>query len=222
MGILIPEITLYNLLEGTFEAIRVDFDKHIDEKDTLLYAYFGGLPVYKNKYDWFVQAKDLFLREEDHPRKIETAMFFDSERARMPTVHITLPGEQSSSDGIGVDAGYQPAVIDDKDLTFQHTHTRGFEAQYQILITSDNTLEVQLLYNFIRGMLISIFDKVDLAGLMNPKLSGQDLRLDSEIVPEHVFVRGLGIHTQYEITVPEYFDQKMILKILEGGKPVSS
>lgn len=219
MAILIPEIVLYNLLEAIFEAIRVDFHNHTDERDTLLYSYFGDIKAHKNKYKWFDQAKDLFLREEDHPRKIEVEMFFNSERARIPTVHITLPGEQATGDGIGVDEGYQEAEFYDKDLTFRHVRTRMFDAQYQILITSDNTLEVQMLYNFVRGMLISIFDKVELAGLRNPKLSGQDLRLDSSLIPEHIFVRALGIHCQYEVDVPEYFTSEMIANILASGKP---
>jgi hypothetical protein len=143
-------------------------------------------------------------------------MFFNSERARLPTVHLTLPSEQSSADGIGTDAGYMSEVFDDTDNTFQRTLTRMFESQYQILITSDNTLEVQLIYNFLRAMIIGIFDQIELAGLRNPKLSGQDLRLESHLVPEHIFVRGLGIHTQYEISVPQFFSRESICKIALG------
>lgn len=216
MAIQIPEILLFNIIQSCFDAIKDDWNRHLDEKDTLLYAYFGNLPVHGKKWNWFEQAKDLFLREEDHPRKIEVEMFFNSERARAPTVHLTLPSEQSSGDGIGVDIGYQEDRWDDSNLTYQQTSTRMFESQYHILISSDNTLEVQLIYNFLRGMIISIFTQVELAGLRNPKLSGQDLRLESHLVPEHIFVRGLGIRTEYEVSVPEYFSKDMVKNIILG------
>ena len=217
MGVLIPEMVLFGLIERSLEAVRVDFHQHPNEKNTLLYAYFGELPIVKGKWDWFQQAKDLFLREEDHPRRIGTELFFNSERVSMPTVHITLPSEMGGNgDGLGIDEGYAENIFNPQDDTIRVQYTRMFETQYQLLITSDNTLEVQLLYTLLRGMFIGLFAQFEFAGLRNPKLSGQDLRLDSSIVPEHIYTRALGIRAQYEVSVPNFFDQEVFRSIAIG------
>lgn len=208
-NVIIPEVTVFNILESCFDVVRLDYHQHVDERNTLLYSFFGSLPKFRGKLDWFTQAKDLFLRDEKHPRKIETEMFFNSERVRVPTVHITLPSERAAEDGIGFDQGYQPPVYDELNFTYKHTVTRMFEAQYQLLITSDNTLEVQMIYALLRNMLMSIFEHVELEGLRNPKLGGMDLQIDSTLVPEHVYTRALTISTSYEITVPVALAQKI-------------
>ena len=217
MSILIPEQALHRLIEACLVAVKVDYDENTaNEQNSMLYKFFGGIPQVKNKFDWFVQAKDLFLRGDRHPRAIDVNMFFNSKRASIPTIHITLPSEMSKDNGLGVDAGYQDPLYSDDDTSYQEVHTRMFDAQYQILITSDNTLEVQLIYNFMRAMFISTLDKIDLAGLRNPTLSGQDLRIDSTLIPENIFVRGLGINVNYEIDVPEFVG-KQVIKQLEIG-----
>ena len=221
MALYIPEIKIYEIVAGCFQAVKEDFHQQTNEKDTILWQYFGDLPVFEGKFDWWNNAKDLFLREYDHPRRIETEMYFNGERAKMPTVHITLPQESSQGNGIGVDTGYQPEVWNDATLEYNFTNTRMFDTQYHAIITSDNTLEVQLIYHFLRAMLITLFKEVDLSGIRNPKLSGQDLQINTELVPEHIFMRGLGINFQYEVTVPQLKNHKLITSIIVGpGTPV--
>lgn len=221
MALYIPEIKIFQVISGCFDAVKADFHAHSNEKDTILYQYFGELPVFEGKFNWWENAKDLFLREYDHPRRIETEMYFNGERAKMPTVHITLPQETAGPDGIGVDTGYQPEIWDDSSLEYAYTNTRMFDTQYHAIITSDNTLEVQLIYHLVRGMLITLLKDIDLSGMRNPKLSGQDLQINTDLVPEHIFMRGIGINFQYEVTVPQLKDHKLITGIILGsGKPV--
>ena len=221
MAVYVPEIEIFKVIHGIFEAVRGDYHAHSNEKETILYKYFGDLPVFEGKFNWWENAKDLFLREYDHPRKIETEMYFNSERMGVPTVHVTLPQETANFDGIGVDTGYQEEVWNDTSLEYQFTNTRMFDTQYHAIITSDNTLEVQLIYHLLRGMLISIMKEIDMMGMRNPKLSGQDLQINTELVPESIFMRGIGINFQYEVTVPQLTDHKLITGIILGpGKPI--
>jgi len=205
--IIIPEILVAEVVETVLKVIEVDFSKHVEEKDTLLY-YILGSNEYK-KYNFFEQAKDIFLREYDHPRKIAVRMLFDAQRASLPTIHITMPQESNDSDGIGVDEGYSENTFNTDGTTFHKTYTRAFGVQYNIIITSDNSLEVLLIYHLLKAMLISIFDHMELSGIRNPKLSGQDLQMNSDIVPVNVFVRGVGINFMYEEDIPAIQEENL-------------
>jgi hypothetical protein len=205
---MIPEIIIANLVETVLKVIETDFNDHVEEKDTLLY-YILGDNQYK-KFYFFEQAKDIFLREYNHPRKIEVRMLFDAQRASLPTIHITMPQENNDSDGIGVDEGYEDNILNTDKTTFHKTYTRAFGVQYNIIITSDNSLEVLLIYHLLKAMLISIFDHMELSGIRNPKLSGQDLQMNSDIVPVNVFVRGVGINFMYEESIPAFQEEQII------------
>jgi len=218
MAIVVPEIILKTLLDGVLSEIREDFADENDEKKSVLYKLFGGVKI--GKWDYFEQARDLFLREKDHPRRLDTRLFFDATRTSIPTMHITMPAENASGDGFGIDEGYQEGTFDPVKQEYTPTFTRMFNTRYHIIITSDNTLEVLLIYHCVRALLISIFESIELSGLRNPKLSGQDIKINSELVPPHIFMRGIGLDVSYEVDVPRFYDEKVISKIIIGtGTP---
>lgn len=196
--ILIPEIKILEIIETAIKTVQIDFQENTDEKQSMLYFILGENT--QGKYNFFEQAKDIFFRDNGHPRQIETRMMFDAQRAHLPTIHITMPSENAANDGIGVDEGYQESEINNGKIT--KTYTRGFETQYNAIITSDNSLEVLCIYHVLKSLLIGIFDTIEFNGIRNMKLSGQDLRIDSDSVPAHIFTRGIGINCFYEQTVP--------------------
>lgn len=201
--IVIPEIKILEIIEVALKTAELDFRAQTDETKSLLYRIFGTNQV--GKFNFFEEAKDLFLRGDDHPRKIETRMMFDAQRASLPTIHISMPSDSPGADGIGVDQGYQEDIVDESDPDNKYVipvYTRMFDAQYNAIITSDNTLEVLLTYHLLRSMLIAIFDQIEFAGIRNPKLSGQDLQIQGDLIPPTVFARGIGISCSYETTVP--------------------
>jgi len=216
--IIIPEIVLFKIVNGLILHISKDFEAQTDETQSLLYRLLHGNSV--EKFDYYTQGKDLFLRGVDHPRKIAVRQFFDISRADLPTVHITLPGENAAFDGIGVDQGLNEPIFDDANLRFTPVYNRNFEAQYSIIFTSDNTFEVLLMYNTIRSLMISIFDSVQILGLMNPRLGGQDLQINSELIPKHIFIRALTLSSNYDVAVPRFFDEQMIQSIIFTGTPI--
>ena len=206
--ITIPEIKIVEVIEVALKTVEYDFNNEVDEKNTLLYRIFGENQT--GKFNFFNEAKDLFLRGNEHPRKIETRMMFDAQRANLPTVHISMPSDSPGADGIGVDEGYQENLSDQHKQEITTVYTRMFDATYHAIITSDNSLEVLLIYHLLRSILIGIFDQMEFAGIRNPKLSGQDLNIQGDLVPPHIFARGIGINCSYEITVPSINKAKFV------------
>lgn len=209
--ILIPEVKILEIIDIAIKTVEIDYYSTIDTKSTLLYKIFGGNKI--GKFDFFEQAKDIFLRSVDHPRKIATRMLFDTSRAGLPTIHVTMPAENASSDGIGIDEGYVDSELDTVHKKVITTYTRGFDTTYNCIITSDNATEVLCIYHLLKSMLISIFDTIEFSGIRNVKLSGQDLQINSELVPINLYSRGIGISCLYEQSVPKVQKDDLIKSV---------
>lgn len=209
--VIIPEIKVNEILRTILKIVEVDFHESLDEKDSILYKIFGDNRV--EKFGFFSQAKDIFLRDESHPRKIETRLLFDAQRASLPTIHTTMPSESPGADGIGIDEGYNENIVDKDSKQLTKVYNRSFETRYHLMITSDNSLEVILIYHLMKNMLISIFDHIEFEGIRNMKLSGMDLQINSDMVPSNIFVRGVEISFFYESQVPSFQRETLLKKI---------
>lgn len=198
---ILPEFVLFNLVKSAFSSLKAEYLGTPDKTTTLLYHMFHGSSF--EKFDYYEQAVELFTRIKTHPRCLETRLFFDASRAEMPTVHLSLPGESSGEDGIGVDEGYVDPIFNEADQTYRPVYTRLFNASYNLIITSDNTFEVLVIYHALRAMIISMTDYISMNGLINMKLGGQDLQINSELVPVGIFFRAITIDVKYEVSIPK-------------------
>lgn len=208
--IIIPETKILELIEIALLVVEEDYKKTTDKTKTFLYRIFGNNQI--GKYNFLKESVDIFTRTNEHPRKIETRMMFDAKRASLPTIHITMPQENNANEGngIGVDEGYQESIEDLENKTINKTYTRAFDVQYNAVITSDNSLEVLCIYHLLKSALIGMFNHIEFQGIRNVKLSGQDLQINSEMVPPNIFIRGIGISCFYEQTVPIFQEEQFV------------
>jgi len=211
----IPEATLFNLLKEMISFLKRDFEEKTNKSDSLLHNMLFGIKI--GEFDYLEQAKDIFLREQDHPRGLDVRIFFDRERASVPTIHITLPSEESgAADGIGVDEGYNDPIVNETEKIITPVYNRSFNTTYNLIITSDNQMEVLIIYHVFRNLIISMFDTFEISGLRNPKLGGHDLQLNDQLVPAHIFIRAISLSFFYDVAVPRFFAEKLIKSINEN------
>jgi hypothetical protein len=194
----IPENTILQILEYAKELIVKDYEEHKgDEKKSLLYGLFGKDNVKRSlvyeKYDWFEQAKHVFLRKGQ--RQLDIKYGFNSEKVRYPVVHIMLPSEESSEQNIDFDRGVQ-WVEEGESYVFLNTYY--FRSTYNLLIASDNMNEVLLIYSFVKIMLVMLYDQLELNGMRDVKISGQDIQMDNSLIPDHVYTRNVNLSFFYE------------------------
>lgn len=219
MAINIPEILLYNLISGIVKHIKIDIENHIGTPET---SFLGIIlkDIKDHKHDYYVEAVDIFSRKEDHPRALRVRLFFDAKEANIPTIHITMPQENEGNNSLGAgesDINY----IDELDKTISPERERRFDTTFNAIITSDNHREVLIIYHVIRAMLVSALSEINIAGLENPKLGGQDIRLQEDIIPRNIYMRGISIGCSYEVEVPRFFSSKMISQlIINPGTPI--
>lgn len=168
-----------------------------DETKSILYRLLVGNNI--QRYDLFTQAITLLINKSDDPRYLDVNLFFNAKRASIPTIHITLPSESERNNAIGVGEGFRDTIFEDSNSSYIKTFNRRFSTRYNIIITSDNTNEVILLYHLIRNLLISLNAHFNAAGLENPKLGGGDIQINADIIPTNVFVRAISMEFEYDV-----------------------
>lgn len=208
-AVLMPEVVLYHTLNSILEIIRSDFNNHQVE-DTILYHYFAknecGNNVEWETFNYFQQAKELFVDKN----RIQVNLGYNMSVSDVACIHILLPSESGMPLGIGGDENYIGYQENKYQETFQAIFTEMFDATYNLIITSENTMEVILIYNMLKASLISLYTHIELSGLRLPKISGQDIQIQSDLVPPHIFHRSLSLNFKYEVHVPDILRKRMI------------
>ena len=219
MSIVVPEILLFNLITGIIKHVETDLTTHApDPENSFLGRILMGIK--DHKHDYFEEAKVLFTRKNDNPRAIRTRLFFDAKEANIPTIHITMPQETSGANSLGAGESHE-YYEDDVHGTVSPERERRFDTNFHVIVTSDNHREVLIIYHVVRAMLVSALSEVDIAGLENPKLGGQDIRPQENIVPRNIYMRGISIQCSYQVEVPRFFDaQKITQLIINPGTPI--
>lgn len=213
--LIIPEFILLNAIEKGLAFVRSDFQTHFSnetEEESYLYELLGGANI--QRYNYFKQGKKVILAEEDDPRKINIDLIYNMDVSKVPSVYVGLGSEQNSNgqNGIGLDQGYIEDVIYEDD-TARSSFTRRKNSNYTIMITSDNSNEVVMLYHFLYALILSLTPHLNMVGLHNVAVGGQDLQLRADLLPKHLFTRALSIGFQYEVSTPDIHKHPLISSI---------
>lgn len=205
-GILLPEIVIYNTLETIVKLLRDDLKEHAtDDKETILYKILGvdeeGKLIKMNLYNYFIQAKKMIMT----PQNLSVNFGYNQEVAKIISMHILLPSEQGTA-AIGEDEGYiEDDILDaegEKTAT-QNYFTQMYECTYQIMITSNNSSEVNVVYNILKSMLLMLVPHLELMGIRIPSLSGNDIMMQDDLTPVPLFHKVLNLSFKYEHNVPQ-------------------
>lgn len=204
-AIIIPEIIIYKTLEAIISYIRRDIAKNGD--DNILYELLGedsdGNAVKMNRYNYYQQAKNIFLNEHN----MSVNFGYNFEVAKVVALHIVLPSEQAGNSAIGQDEGYAEGDI----------FTQDFQSNYQVMITSNNSAECMVVYHVLKSMLLAVIPHLEISGLRLNKLSGNDIMFRDELMPNGLFHKVLNLNFNYELKVPQLAARNIIKGIFVEG-----
>lgn len=202
---LIPEIILYNTLKGFVKVIADDYSNASDKTQTILNDLFNvdnnANSLFLENFNYLEQSIALFTRTQESPRQFQVNIGYNLQRAFLPCVHILLPQESPGRyDSIGLSEGeisteYHPEATQQYEII---TRVITYRATFDLMITSDNTSEVLLIYYFIKTMFPYCIDTLELLGLHNFKFTGQDVQLDPAYAPPNIFHRTLRVEFDYQ------------------------
>lgn len=209
-GILLPEFVIHKTLVSIVELLRADLAQNAaDDTKSLLYKILGldeqGNALQLNLYNVFKQAKKIIQTKNN----LSVNFGYNQEVAQMISLHILLPSEQGKM-AIGADEGYLVDNITDAQGKRTHVlnyYTQMYDTTYQIMITSNNSAEVNVVYNILKSMLLMLVPQLELMGLRLPTLSGNDVVMQDDLVPVPIFHKVINLSFTYEHNVPQMVQQ---------------
>jgi len=200
---IVPDIVLFEVLNKSLDFLRIDYETY---KSTPARSYLNQIFKSLNlgKYIMFDEAVSLISNnKESTPYVLKVSTAYDPQSSSRPQIHISMPSESNSGDGIGMDEGYREELVIGDD-SYKSIYTRRFAATYQLVITTDNKNSVLCLYHIIRAILISSQTYLETIGMQNIKFGGSDLSLRPDIA-DRTFIRSLSVYVEYDTSVPEKF-----------------
>lgn len=222
---IVPEFVLLDNINKAIKAIRDEYVAAPDKTQTWLYRCYNGIVI--DDYDAYRQIVSIIVNTPTGtPRFFKGDIMFNSNKNTPPSFHITLPSE-SLSDGNSVGSGEWQAT----DLEIHNTddtvadveipvYTRRIQCIYNVVVTSDNSMEIVMLYAFMRGILISIIPSLHLAGLQNIGFAGNDIQPYNEVGANQLYMRSVSLSLQYETSSPSLFSLLKGKSVEVDGEPV--
>lgn len=198
MATLIPVVRLKSILDGLIDYVRVDFEGQTDETDTFLYKTLAGNRA--SGFDFYEEAKNIFLRTGTSSRKIETRLMFTKDVAPTPTVHVTEPMRAKGSfNSIGGITG-RTLLLPNEQYTQEYRDTK--KGEYEFLVTSDNPLETVLVAEVIYTLLLGGWETLHNQLFDLFEFSMKELVATNDLVPYPLYVKSIEIAVEFENTVP--------------------
>ena len=223
MATIIPEFILLHAIKAGFEYIQKDYELQTAngvEQNSYLHRILQREQI--ERYDYLTQAKAVLFKEEDDPRKLKIDLMNNMDFDKVPSIYISLPGEQHGQNNLAVEQDQEPYYnVNNQGEVHSYTNkfTRRKNANYSFYIVSDNSNEVTLLYHIIDCLLISMTAHFSLKGLCNITQGGQDIQLDSDKIPKNLFIKALSVGLQYSRCAPDLSDAPMFTDIMFTGRP---
>lgn len=190
-------IKIKNIVDGLLKWVVSDYLSQTDKSKTWLYeaTYNLSTPNF-NVYDKLVE---LITRGANNARRIETRLMFDPSRAEFPTIHVHMPQEEPlGGNYIGMGIGNNPPS--GTTTQFGGIHEKVFQSTYDIICTSNNQMEVILIYELMKRLFVAGTDTLD-SQLVNYNFSGKELMYDTTLMPD-IFFKAFTISVIDDIKVP--------------------
>lgn len=209
-----PDLVIFHTLETIKKILIKDLNESPVDEDTYLYKLLGvdesGEVLKLNMYNVFKQAKKMLQT----PNNMSVNFGYNQEVAQIISLHIILPSEQGKT-AIGADEGY---LHDVGGTEVCDCLTQTFDTTYQIMITSNNSAEVNVTYHLLKSMLLLLIDHIELMGLRNPSFSGNDIVMQDDLTPVPIFHKVLNISFMYEHNVPKRLANDFMRSFSAVGK----
>lgn len=174
------------------------------EQESFLYRLFGDYKL--QRYEFYKESKIVFSRKTDDPRKIFVDITYNKKKNGPVNLFLSLGSESYADNVLSVD---EKQTLNSTDESVD-IYSRRFDRSMSLYIYTDNSNETILLYEVYKSLLISYTQELDLLGLKNMVVSGQDISEYPDFLPKDFFFRVLSIKFNYETSSSSLRVNKLI------------
>ncbi len=216
----VPEFVIHDGLQKALKFIKAEYEASAAPEESFLYKLCHGAGF--QKYDYWEQAKAVFLKSGPNPRELEVDLMFNRKRDHFPSIHIVTPSDSPAQNGLGMDQGYQDDVVKNVNgvtgsTTVRSVFVRRYRGIYDIVINSDNSNEAIMIFHIVRALLTSLFFHFEANGLENISFSGNDLTPYAELIPNPSFLRIVRMTVEYETGTMSFETSKIVADTVFEG-----
>ena len=181
------------MVEALLDYVQKDFQA-MPENQTFLYDMFYG---YRDgDFDFYEQAKKIFLRTNDSPRKITVSMEYPKDRNHIPCIVIREP-ERSTPipEGLG---GFGEPPEDDyvNGITGRQGYRKPQSSSVNIMCFTDNVLEsilvAEVLYNLLLGARNTFEEE-----FYGFDFHMSELIAENQVFPQPMIIKNIVIDVQW-------------------------
>lgn len=200
MPINIPIVRLKQVVESLFKWVKNDYNANIEnntEQESYLYKTLNGYSDVN--YDFYQQAKDIFVRTDENARKLSVKLMFPKAIQSVPSVYVREPAKQkggSNSLGMGIGGN----SYDSESSLTNGILRQTFNANYEIVIVSDNPLETVLISEVLLSLLIGSHQSLN-DWFNRYSFSVKELILNHEHEANQFYVRSVIMEGEYETNI---------------------
>jgi len=217
----IPILKVKKFVDLLIEFVKTDYESKIDKTKSFLYRVLSDNT--SDGWDFYQNGIEIFVRGEDDKRKLETRLMFDRSRAGLPTIHVREPAKNKGSyDGIGffddqivinestgVDEQNQPLPS-----TISSTARKTFSSQFDIMITSGNSLECVLIQEVLESAMLASLDTLTIPFFELVDFTSKELMMSDETERNQLFIKSITLNIQYQKDgIPKLYTEENVKKI---------
>lgn len=192
-------------MEACLEYVQTDFESKTDEKDSFLYKVLGD--TQDGSFNYYEQAKNIFLRKETNPNNIKVALEYPKDKTGLPAYIIREPGKTGGiANSIGKIESFMGGVP-----MYRDTRQYGLEIMCFSVNMNESILMSEILYALLLGSwdtLASQFLKIE--------FTMKELMMQNNLMPTPIFIRSIGLDLSSEEIVPGLVDTSLLGKIIFG------
>lgn len=208
---MIPILRIRKFVDLLIEFIDSDYQNQTDKHNSFLYRTLGD--DVNEGYNFYEQSIALFTRTSEDRRQLQTRLMFDPDRALLPTIHVREPAKnKGKQDAIG----YLGSEYFEADGLVTGTKRKSFSAQYELMITASNTLELVTIKEVLENALIAALESMTLNihsfDLID--FSSREIIAQNNLIPEPVMMQSIILNVDYvKDGIPDLFTTDLLTKI---------
>lgn len=202
---MIEIVKVKQFVTSILKYIPEDYQNHKDdEQNTFLYRLLFGMK--EGNFDFYEQAKKLFLRGQTNPRNLRVLFEFPKDNTGLPAYVIREPGaDKGMANSIGKMTGQ---TFDGMNWQIRDNRYHNFE----IMCLSDNMLESilmsEVLYALIMGAYNWLSTQYDMV-----EVRITELMTNQNVIPIPIFIKSVRLDLTLDQIVSSLVDEELLSKI---------
>lgn len=217
----IPILKVKKFVDLLIEFVKTDYEDKTDKTKSFLYRVLSDNT--SDGWDFYQNGIEIFVRGEDDKRKLETRLMFDRSRAGLPTIHVREPAKNKGSfDSIGFFDDEivvnESTGLDDQNQPFPSTISstarKTFSSQFDIMITSGNSLECVLIQEVLESAMLAAQESLTIPFFDLIEFTSKELMMSDETERNQLFIKSITVQIGYQKDgIPKLYTEENIKKI---------